>query len=244
MKKTKIFLVLSFVALFLIGCEAGGGKANQNLNKEEVMEKARKSFTELKSLHQVTNINLITKLDETEEEQNIELESKMIFDNKQNIESIHTKNITTKNELVQTFDFYKGSEGIFANQGSGWEKYTGGENYATTYKPILDTFLEVVDDLEMTELDSDYEFKFTGKNGNIFRAVGKPYSINYNGITDDEIELDIVYLIEKETMLLRESKIGTKGILTENNSAMINADTKFTDFNTLKTIENPTNLKD
>ena len=184
---------------------------------------------------------MVTKLADLEETQNIDLESKMIFDDQKNIDSIHTSNVTTKNDLEQTFDFYKGPDGIFANQGSGWEKYSGGENYATTYKPILDTFLDVVDDLEMKELDSDYEFKFTGRDGNIFRAVRKPYSINYNGITDDEIDLDIVYIIEKETMLLRQSKIGTKGSLAENNTATINAETIFKDFNTIETIENPAN---
>lgn len=219
----------------------GSGKTNQNLSKKEVIEKARDSIKGLNSLNQVTNINLVTTLDDREENQNIELESKMIFDDQQNIESIYTSNVTTKNNLVQTFDFYKGSDGIFANQGTGWETYNGGENYATTYKPILDTFLDVVDDLEMTELDSDYEFKFTGKNGNIFRAVGKPYSINYNGITDDDIDLDIVYIIEKETMLLRQSKVGTKGSLSESNTATINAETTFKDFNTFETIENPAN---
>ncbi|NLB21973.1 MAG: hypothetical protein GX833_01735 [Clostridium sp.] len=241
MKKIKLFILFSFLAVVLIGCEMGSGKTNQNLSKKEVIEKARDSIKGLNSLNQVTNINLVTTLDDREENQNIELESKMIFDDQQNIESIYTSNVTTKNNLVQTFDFYKGSDGIFANQGTGWETYNGGENYATTYKPILDTFLDVVDDLEMTELDSDYEFKFTGKNGNIFRAVGKPYSINYNGITDDDIDLDIVYIIEKETMLLRQSKVGTKGSLSESNTATINAETTFKDFNTFETIENPAN---
>ncbi len=241
MKKIKLFVLFSFVAVVLIGCEMGDSKTNQTLSKEEVIEKARESINGLDSLNQETNINLVTKLDDLEETQNIELESKMIFDDQKNIDSIYTSNVTTKNDLVQTFDFYKGPDGIFADQGNGWEKYSGGENYATTYKPILDTFLDVVDDLEMTELDSDYEFKFTGRDGNIFRAVGKPYSINYNGITDDEIDLDIVYIIEKKTLLLRQSKIGTKGSLAENNTATINAETTFKDFNTFETIENPAN---
>lgn len=241
MKKLKGMTIISFMALFLIACDTG--ESNDNLEKEEVIKKTEESFTELNSIQQLTKLELVYDLENKQDTEKTYIEAEMIYDDQKNIDSIHTKNEITKGNLVQTFEFYKGLDGMYADQGNGWQEFSGGENYSSTYQPVFNSFLAVVNELEMTESDTAYEFNFTGQNGNMYRDVGDPYNISYQGLTDDDINLDIHFLIEKESMLLQHTVIETEGVLDENNTLMIYAETEFSNFNSIDHIENPTNLE-
>lgn len=238
MKRLKIVLFVIMISLFVAGCSGVGATANDKLSKEDVIKKAADSFNNLKSLSQETDINLIFDMIDNQGTQKIELDSEVIYDKKHNPETVLTKTTSVYGDEKTSFDFYKDLESMYINEGDGWVDYNSSENYGTTYKPILDTFLNVANDFEMEETDSSYKFTLTGKNGNIYRTVGTPYNFKYTGIADDDIELDIIYIIEKEDMVLKEMEIKTRGVIDDKNNVSINASTEFDDFNDVK-IEKP-----
>lgn len=239
MKNTKIMMVITFMTLFLVGC----GNKNDNLNKEEVITRSQEQFNDLKAIRQNTEINIMVDTEANQDHQTIDLESEMIYDEDKNIEKIYTKNKTTINDQVQALDFYKDSEGAYSNQGNGWTEHISGESYSSTYEPILKSFLEIANKMEMTENENQYEFNYTGKDGNLFRKAGAPYSMSYQGVSEDEIKLDISYWIDKESMLIHQTEVQTSAQMDENNELKINAKTNFMDFNDVNNIEKPSGIE-
>lgn len=240
MKKKKIMMVITFMTLFLVGC--GNGNKNDNLNKKEVITRSQEQFNDLTAIRQNTDINIMIDTEANQDHQIIELESEMIYDEDKNIEQIYTVNKSTTNDQVQTLDFYKGPKGTYSNQGNGWMEHVSGESYSSTYEPILTSFLAIADKMEMTENENQYEFKYTGKDGNVFRKAGEPYSMSYQGVSEDEIELDITYQIDKESMYIYQSEVRTSAKMDENNELTINAKTNFMDFNDVTDIEQPNGI--
>lgn len=238
MKRLKIVLFIIMISVFVAGCSGGTGNSNDNLSQDNVIEKAEISFDKLKSTSQESRINLIFDMEDNQDTQEIELDAQVIYDSKHNPETVLTKTKSVFGDEVTSFDFYKDSGSMLINDGQGWVEYNSSENYGTTYKPILDTFLNVAKDFVMEETDTSYKFTFTGKDGNIYRTVGTPYNFQYTGIADDDIELDIIYVIEKENMFLDEMAIKTRGVIDDKNNISINASTDFDDFNEVK-IEKP-----
>ena len=237
MKRLKVLLVVLIISVFLVGCS--GSNSNDKLSKEDVIKKTTASFDNLKSISQETNINLVFDLVDNKDEQNIELDAQVIYDSKHNVETVLTKTTSIYGEEKSSFDFYKDPDSMYIDEGDGWVKYRSSENYGTTYKPILDSFIEVGKDFDMVEDDNSYKFTFKGKDGNIYRAVGTPYNFQYGGIPDNDIELDIFFIIEKKDMFLKEMEIKTRGVVDADNSISIGASTEFDDFNEIKEIEKP-----
>lgn len=237
MKRLKIILFIIMISVFLAGCS--GGNSNDKLSKEDVIEKAKTSFDSLKSISQESKIGLVFDMVNNKDTQEIELDAKVIYDNNHNPETVLTKTTSIYGDEKSSFDFYKDPDNMYINEGNGWVDYNSSENYGTTYKPILDTFLQVAKDFEMEERDNSYKFTFKGKDGNIYRTVGNPYNFTYTGIPDNDIELDIVYIIEKENMFLKEMEIKTRGVVDAENNISISAVTEFDDFNEVKEIEKP-----
>lgn len=240
MKKLKIILFVIFVSLFLSGCK--NGESNDKLNKEEVLEKARTSFENLESLNQKSSILLDFDLKDNKSKQNINMNVTMKYDKNKVIETIYTRNETSQDGNSRLLGFYKDSNKAYLNEGTGWTEYKATEDYSTTYKPTLDSFLNTASSMNMTETDSTYEFKFTGKDGNAFRTAGKPYNINYKGIGDDDIQLDLKYVIEKKNMFLQEAYVKTKAVADPENKISIDGRSVFSDFNTIKEVERPEKL--
>lgn len=238
MKKIKLILFILFISITLVACNLNKD-ANSNLDKEQVIEKTEESFKELKSLNEEVDMVLSGLVEGQQQKQSIEMEVEMIYDDNKDIESIHTKTEVTSNNQTQTMDFYKNPENMYINQGNGWIKFNGQEDYSTTYEPILDSFLTVVEDLDMEEKEEKYIFKYKGKDAKIYRLMGVPYNIEYNGIDNKDIELDLEYSISKENMLLNEIKIKTFGEIDEQNNIEINVDVDFDDFNEIDEIEIP-----
>lgn len=237
MRALKEAAALGFLVLFLAGC----GGENENLDKEEVIQKTEDSFAELDSLKQATEIDISMEEADRSSKTDLDFDVEMIYDEEKNIESIRTKTERVQNDVTDTLDFYKGEEGTYANQGMGWQEHNAGESYASTYEPNMDAFLDVADKMEMTESETHYEMHYTGQDGNIFRSVGKPYDIKYTGIQDDDVEVDVTYMIDKETMFIEELTIGTKGE-AQGTKIAIDAHTKFKDMNNVETVEAPEGL--
>lgn len=238
MKRLKIILFIIMISVFVAGCSGVGPSQNDKLSKEDVIEKAADSFNNLKSLSQESEINLIFDMVDNQDTQEIELDAQVIYDSNHNPETVLTMTKSTYGDEIISFDFYKDPDSMLINEGQGWVEYSSSENYGTTYKPILDTFLNVAKDFVMEETDNNYKFTFTGKDGNIYRTVGNPYNFQYTGIADDDIELDIIFIIEKRDMFLKEMAINTRGVVDADNNISINAATEFDDFNKVK-IEKP-----
>lgn len=240
MKKTNLITFLALLTLFLVGC--GNDNKNDNLNKEEVITMAQERFEDLNSVRQSTKIDLVTDMEMEQNTQTIDLEAEMIYDDDKNIEKIYTQNKTTNNDHVQTLDFYKDPAGTYSDQGGGWAEHTSGESYSSTYEPVLSSFLEIVDKMEMAEDETQYTFTYSGKDGNVFRKAGGPYSMSYQGVTEDEIELDITYWINKENMFIHQTEVQTSAQMDADNKITINAKTIFSDFNAVSDVEKPTEI--
>ncbi len=237
MRRIKLILFVIMISVFIAGCS--GGSSNDNLSKEDVIEKASNSYKNIKSISQETEIVLQFDMVDNKDKQRITLDSEVIYDSKHNPETVWTKSKSVFGEEEVSFDFYKDPSNMYINEGDGWIEYNSNEDYGTTYKPILNTFLESANEFEMEEKDSSYKFTFKGKDGNIYRSVGTPYNLNYSGIPDDEIELDIYFIIEKKDMFLKDMEIQTRGFIDADNSVSINGSTEFDNFNELKEIEKP-----
>lgn len=240
MKKLKVILFVIFASLILSACSKG--ESNDKLTKEEVLEKSRISFDNLESLEQKSTIVLEFDLKDNKNKQIIDMEVTMKYDENKAIDTIYTRNETIQDGNSRILGFYKSSNGIFTNDGTGWLKYNSSEDYSTTYKPTLDSFLNTAKSMNMTETDSTYEFDYTGKDGNVFRTAAKPYNINYRGISDDNIQIDLKYVIEKKNMFLLEADIKTKAATDPENKISIDGLTTFTNFNSIKEIDRPDKL--
>lgn len=240
MKKIKIILFVIFISLLLSGCDTG--ESNDKLTKEEVLEKSRINFENLESLEQKSEIFLDFDLKDNKSTQTIDMNVTMKYDENKNIDNIYTRNQTIQDGNSRVFGFYKSSDGAFINDGTGWTEYNSPEDYSTTYKPTLDSFLDTANSMNMTETESTYEFKYTGKDGNIFRTAAKPYNINYRGIGDDNIQIDLKYVVNKENMFLLEADVKTKAVANPENKISINGRSIFSDFNSIKEINRPDKL--
>ena len=240
MKSLKVILFVIFTSLILTGCSKGA--SNDKLTKEEVLEKSRISFDDLESLEQKSTIMLEFDLKDNKSKQIVDMEVTMKYDESKAIDTIYTRNETIQDENSRILGFYKSPDGTFTNDGTGWMKYDSSEDYSTTYKPTLDSFLNTAKSMNMAETDSTYEFDYTGKDGNVFRSAAKPYNINYKGISDDNIQIELKYVIEKKNMFLLESDIKTQAVANPENKISINGLTKFTNFNSIKEIDRPDKL--
>lgn len=240
MKKIKIILFVIFVSVVLSGCSKG--ESNDKLTKEEVLEKSRINFENLESLEQKSKILLVFDLKDDKTEQTINMDVTMKYDKDKNIDNIYTRNETKQDGNSRILGFYKGSDGTFINDGTGWTEYNSPEDYSTTYKPTLDSFLNTANSMNMTETESTYEFKYTGKDGNVFRTAAKPYNINYRGIGDDNIQIDLKYIVNKKNMFLLEADVKTKAVSDPENKISINGRSVFSDFNSIKEIDKPDKL--
>lgn len=243
MKNFKLTLFILFISLFLIACDTDEN-ANDNLEKEEVIEKTENSFEELNSLHQEVDMELISTNNDQEETQNIDMILDLVYDEDKNIVNVHTKTMNTANNQTTELEFYKKDDKAYIKQGDEWTDFNGEESYSTTYEPILDSFLDISEDLEMEENEDEYIFKYEGKDTRIYRIMGLPYNIRYTGIKEKDIELDLEYVISKENMFLDEVTILTLGQIDEQNKIQINVDVDLENFNEEDEIEMPEAIGD
>ncbi len=242
MKKLKIVLSVIFVSLVLSACTKS--EANDKLSKEQVLEKARTSFETLNSLKQKTKLLLDIDLKDNKNKQDIDMDATMIYDKNKKVDSIYTKTQTKQDEDSQTLGFYKASNKKYIDEGMGWTEYKEEENYSSTYKPTLDSFLISAKSMDMTETDTTYEFKYKGKDVNLLKSSGKPYNIDYDDLSDAKnVQLELKYVIDKSNMFLKEVDIKTKSVIDPENKISINGSSVFTDFNTITEVKRPEKLQ-
>lgn len=231
MKNLKMISIILFIAITIVGCNAS---SDSNLSKEEVIDKVSGSFEQIDSLSQEVVLELTNDFNNIIDTTRQNLSSILIYGDNGNITHIHSVNELIAQNRRETVEFYKTPENMLINSGLGWQEYLGPEDYRTTYENILNSFISASSEFDMTENTDNYQFTFIGQNGNIFRTIGEPYNLIFNNFPDDDIELDIEFLMNKEDFYISSITIQALGDYGEGNEATILTTVDFYDFNEYK----------
>lgn len=242
MRKLKFFTVLIIVSIIIVGCSSGG--TNEGLNKKEVLEKVEAQYKDLKSTSAEAELAIENVVNNASQMITQTIDTKFLYGTEGTITHIHTKqkNVNADNSELNV-EFYKTPEGAYLNDGMLWQKYAGAENYNTTYKPLVESLKEASDKMDMKEEDDHYVFIFKGKDASVYNAVKNPFTINFQGLEPDVIDLDVSYKIKKDTMYLDDVFIGASNLRDEANKSSIEGKIKFFDFNETDDIEIPPEAK-
>lgn len=154
----------------------------------------------------------------------------MVYNN-DSISHIYSITESIQNNIKSKMEFYKVPEATYINQNEIWQEYSGPEKYTSTYKPILDTFLSIFSKFEMIENSNNYTFKFEGKDGDIYRTIAEPFNITFGQLSDNNIELDIEFIIEKENFFIKNFNINAFADYDNNKEAKVKTRVSFEDFN-------------
>lgn len=229
MKNMKVIPII-LLAVIVTACSANVD-SNSNLNKEEVIDMASSNFSEIDSLSQEVVLELTNDFNNIVETTIQNLSSVLIYGDNGSITHIHSINEVIAQSRRETVEFYRTPEGMLIDDGFGWQEYIGPEDYSTTYENILNSFISASSEFDMTENNDNYQFTFLGQDGNIFRTIGEPYSLIFNSFPDDDIELDIEFLIDNEEFHISDITIHALGDYGEGNQASILTTVVFYDFN-------------
>lgn len=241
MRKFKILPLLLLVAIIAMACSPGN--PNDDLSKDEIVDKAVKDARNLESAAQDVELVIINDLEQGSEELVQNIEAEFMYGGEGTITHVHTLQENDIEGNEQIIEFYKVPEDAYIKTGGMWQKFTGSENYSTTYKPILETLKSSIDYLEVEEEDEHYLLSYKGKDAELFNIIKVPFSIEYPSFDPNNIELDVFFKVEKESMRLVESYFGTEAILDENNRSEVNGAMEFYDFNDIDEIIVPEEAK-
>lgn len=241
MLKKRFFIVVSFFSLTLAGC--GSVASNDKLDQNEVVEKVKEKEGKVKSVSQKLALTIENRLPQLQNTISQDFESTYLYGNEGVMTHIHTKQINQQNGMEQTLEFYKTPEEAYIFDGQNWQKHTGDENYNSTYKPVLDSFFEAAEKMEMTEEKETYLFQFKGKDEQVFKAVQPVFQINFNQADVSNLDLDIQFEIAKENMALTKANIGAANKMNEDQFSEIKGTMEFYDFDKTKEMEIPAEVK-
>lgn len=241
MKRLKLFSILLLLSIVIVGCTSG---SNNDLNKEDVLVKVEEQSKDLQSVTAEVDFEIENTANNQSEKLLQNIEAVVLYGKGGTITHTHTKqgNISADNSQ-QNIEFYKTPEVAYLFDGMMWQKYSGSESYATTYKPLMDTLIDSSDELEMKEEDNHYIFSFKGKNPKLYNFVKIPFSISFEGLDENLLDLDVSFKVKKNTMHIEDVLIGASYTLDESNKSSIAGDVKFSKFNETKDIKIPEEVK-
>lgn len=239
-KKTKTLLIL-FASFTLAGC--GKAASNDKLSKEEVVQKVQEQAKELTSVSQKLALTLDNNLPEVKQFVEQDFNTVYLYGAEGTITHIHTKQTNKADGQEQTLEFYKTPDEAYIFDGNNWDKYSGSENYSSTYKPALDAFVVAADDLDMTESDTHYSFDFKGNDQTVFQKVQPVFNITFNEADLSNLETTISFKVSKENMNIDDSLIEVENDKGNNAYSKVTGKMSFYDFDKTKEIIIPDNAK-
>lgn len=241
MNKKKIITLFFLSSFTLAAC--GNMASNDELTKEEVIEKVQEQAKELESVSQALTLTLENNLPQMKENMEQTFDTVYLYGAEGAITHIHTEQVNSANGQEQKSEFYKTPNEAYIFDGNNWEKYSGSENYSSTYKPTLDAFVEASSDLDMTESDTHYSFDFDGKNEELFHKVQPIFNITFNEEDLSNLETTVSFKISKESMNIDEGLIDVENNRSENEYSKVTGEMSFYEFDQTKDIEIPEEVK-
>ena len=240
-KKALPFLFFS-VSFILTGC--GSMSANKNLSKGEVIKQTQKEAIDLTSVSEKLTLTIDNDIGNVQQKAEQQFDTVYLYNDGGNLSHIHTQQVNTSPDgNKQELGFYKTPEKAYIFDGNSWQKHNGEENYSSTYKPVLDSFIRATDELTMTEEETHYVFAFEGKNEALFDAVQPIFNIQFNGEFKDNLVSNVSFKLNKENMLLDDVLIEVENDMQDQGKSTVTGIISFYDFNETKDIKIPDDVK-
>ncbi|MGO1469393.1 MAG: hypothetical protein ACTHW2_05165 [Tissierella sp.] len=240
MKKLKFISILLLLSVLIVACN--GASSNEGLDMDEVLNNMEENSEDLKSVSENVEFKIENNINNELKKMEQEMESVFLYGEEGTITHIHTKQKSVANGQQQTMEFIKIPGEAHIYDGIKWQKYTGSENYSTTYKPVMDTLLTAKNGMEMKEEEDSYVFYFKGRDAAVYDSIRVPFNLSYQGVKPGDIDLDITFKINKENMNMENAYIGSSVSVNDDSSDAI-GEIEFFDFDETEDIELPDEVK-
>lgn len=232
-------------------------KENKGLSEKQVFENIKKSLDNTKSVSAKYEVK-VSEIDKENKEKtltNIQINSKIIYSDKKDkeglkeISKMYDSTNIDKEKHESYIDIDKNK--IYLNQdGKGLKEYKQQEMKIQTESSymqmakmfLLSANLKADKKMTMTETDKTYDFKFTGKNGDLFYLLDGLFNIGIDLNNLDKAEISITYKISKKDFSIIEVIHEAKQSY-DNKNYLSTGKFELVSLNDIKEIEEAKNIK-
>ena len=228
----RYFMMIGFACL-LVGCGATDEDSKTNdseaVEAVEVVEttaEQEKNLTEAEKEELFTQFNAATEevevydvdmalvVELTEGENKTVQRAELFGVLEESMVNLDMTAIETQGVNKNETHLYKSDKEVYIKENEAdWVKATEeGNEYSqsdTSYSNVANSLDKVKQIVEVVELDDHYEVKYAGNgNAEIFRAFEEPFSLTLTGVSIEEAEMDLLFIIDKKTKMIEDVDFG------------------------------------